>query len=96
MLLSRGLCPNGDIKLMMKLVTVQALDRVSVLEVATAEVRAEGAEHEARMDAVSRDLRALTKSYHKMRTDLADFQARVNFDNHDYGSDNGSWHFNFF
>ncbi|CAG9782611.1 unnamed protein product [Diatraea saccharalis] len=65
------------------------LDRLSVLEVATATARAEAAEHAARADVLARDLRALTKSYLKMRNELADFQARVNFDSHETGSDDG-------
>ncbi|XP_023950830.2 TNF receptor-associated factor 3 [Bicyclus anynana] len=66
-----------------------AIDRLAVLEVATADARAETAEQTMRMDKVSRDLRALTKSYHKMRSELADFQARVSLDNPDLGGDNG-------
>ncbi|KAJ0172471.1 hypothetical protein K1T71_011610 [Dendrolimus kikuchii] len=66
-----------------------SIDRLAVLEVATADARAEAAEHSSRMDIISRDLRALTKSYHKLRTELADFQSRVNFDNQETGSDNG-------
>ncbi|KAL0830197.1 hypothetical protein ABMA28_003652 [Loxostege sticticalis] len=65
------------------------IDRLSILEVATADARAEAADHASRMDVISRDLRALTKSYHKIRTELADFQARVNFENNETGSDNG-------
>ncbi|XP_013171438.1 PREDICTED: TNF receptor-associated factor 1 [Papilio xuthus] len=66
-----------------------ALDRVAVLEVATADARAEAAEHASRMDTISRDLRALTKSYHKIRTEIVDFQARINFSNPELGSDDG-------
>ncbi|XP_075981938.1 TNF-receptor-associated factor-like [Anticarsia gemmatalis] len=65
------------------------VDRVAVLEVATADVRAELSEHSTKVDAVLRDLRALTKSYHKLRSELADFQARVSFDRHEMGTDNG-------
>ncbi|CAH0591713.1 unnamed protein product [Chrysodeixis includens] len=65
------------------------IDRVAVLEVATADARAEVAEHSMKVDAVLRDLRALTKSYHKLRTELADFQTRVSFDRHEMGTDNG-------
>ncbi|CAH2055587.1 unnamed protein product, partial [Iphiclides podalirius] len=66
-----------------------ALDRVAVLEVATADARAEAAEHSARMDTISRDLRALTKSYHKIRSEIVDFQARISFSNPELGSDDG-------
>ncbi|XP_063831801.1 TNF receptor-associated factor 3 [Ostrinia nubilalis] len=65
------------------------IDRLSILEVSTADARAQAAEHASRMDVISRDLRALTKSYHKVRTELADFQARVNFENSETGSENG-------
>lgn len=65
------------------------VDRLAVLEVATADVRAEIAEHSAKVDAVLRDLRALTKSYHKLRTELADFQARVTFDRDAMGTNDG-------
>lgn len=67
----------------------QGVDRLGVLEVATADARAECAEVSARTDVVARDLRALLKSYHKLRTELADFQARTSFDSHETGSDNG-------
>lgn len=75
-----------------------SVDRVAILEVATADARAEAAEHSSRMELISRDLRALTKSYHKLRTELADFQARVNFDGQQTGSDNGHliWRINKF
>lgn len=63
---------------------------------ATADARAESAEQTSRMDLVSRDLRALTKSYHKLRTELADFQARVSFDRQELGSDNGKEFRSFF
>ncbi|NP_001243916.1 TRAF3 [Bombyx mori] len=66
-----------------------SIDRLAVLEVATADARAEAAEHAAKMDIVSRDLRALTKSYHKLRTELADFQAKISFNHHEMGSDDG-------
>ncbi|XP_045778218.1 TNF receptor-associated factor 3 [Maniola jurtina] len=66
-----------------------AIDRLAVLEVATADARAETAEQANRMDKVSRDLRALTKSYHKMRSELADFQTRVILDNPELAGDNG-------
>ncbi|XP_030023360.2 TNF receptor-associated factor 3 [Manduca sexta] len=66
-----------------------SIDRLAVLEVATADARAEASEQATRMDIVSRDLRALTKSYHKLRTELADFQTRVSFDHQDMGTDNG-------
>lgn len=66
-----------------------SIDRVAVLEVATAESRAELSEHSTRVDAVLRDLRALTKSYHKLRNELADFQARVTFDRSEMGTDDG-------
>ena len=56
---------------------------------ATADARAEAAEHGTRMDIVSRDLRALTKSYHKIRSELADFQARISLDSPEFGGDNG-------
>ncbi|KAJ2941104.1 hypothetical protein O0L34_g10338 [Tuta absoluta] len=65
------------------------IDRLAVLEVATADARAESAEQAARVDNIARDLRALTKSYSKIRSELADFQARVSFDNPELGSDNG-------
>lgn len=65
------------------------MDRLAVLEVATAEVRAESSELATRLDLISRDLRALLKSYHKMRSELADFQARVSLDNPHFGGDNG-------
>ncbi|CAH0664641.1 unnamed protein product [Chilo suppressalis] len=65
------------------------IDRISVLEVATADVRAEASEHAARMDVITRDLRALTKSYLKLRGELADFQARVSFQANEIGSDDG-------
>ncbi|XP_068623159.1 TNF receptor-associated factor 2 [Battus philenor] len=65
------------------------LDRVAVLEVANAETRAEAAENSARMDTISRDLRALTKSYHKIRGEIVDFQARINSTSPDLGSDDG-------
>lgn len=55
----------------------------------TADARAESADLSSRMDMVLRDLRALTKSYHKLRTELADFQSRVSFDRQELGSDNG-------
>ncbi|KOB78396.1 Uncharacterized protein OBRU01_02425 [Operophtera brumata] len=58
------------------------IDRLGVLEVATADARAECAEQSARTDVVARDLRALLKSYHKLRNELADFQARASFDRH--------------
>ncbi|CAG5057853.1 unnamed protein product [Parnassius apollo] len=66
-----------------------ALDRVAILEVATADVRAEAAEHSTRMDNISRDLRALIKSYHKIRSEIVDYQARINSINPELGSDNG-------
>uniref|UniRef100_A0A1E1WEW3 MATH domain-containing protein n=1 Tax=Pectinophora gossypiella TaxID=13191 RepID=A0A1E1WEW3_PECGO len=66
-----------------------ALDRLAVLEVATADARAESADQAARVDAMVRDLRALTRSYLKVRSELADFQARVSFDNPELGGDNG-------
>lgn len=69
----------------------QSIDRLAVLEVATADARAETAEQASRMDKVSRDLRALTKSYHKMRSELADFQAKISLDNPDFGGDNGKY-----
>ncbi|XP_026316407.1 TNF receptor-associated factor 3 [Hyposmocoma kahamanoa] len=65
------------------------IDRLAVLEVATADARAESEEQKARVENISRDLRALTKSYLKMRTELIDFQSRVNFENHETGSDTG-------
>nr|XP_049697549.1 TNF receptor-associated factor 1 isoform X1 [Helicoverpa armigera] len=65
------------------------IDRIAVLEVATADARAEVSEHSSKVDAVLRDLRALTKSYHKLRTELADFQARVSFDRTEMGTDDG-------
>ncbi|RVE43544.1 hypothetical protein evm_011802 [Chilo suppressalis] len=72
------------------------IDRISVLEVATADVRAEASEHAARMDVITRDLRALTKSYLKLRGELADFQARVSFQANEIGSDDeDSKHKNF-
>ncbi|XP_073954383.1 uncharacterized protein [Choristoneura fumiferana] len=64
-------------------------DRLAVLELATTEARAEAADHAARVDVVARDLRALTKSYSKMRSELADFQARVGFERAEFGSDDG-------
>lgn len=67
----------------------QAIDRLAVLEVATADSRADSEELKARMEMLSKDLRALTKSYLKMRSELADFQSRVSFDNPEAGSDNG-------
>lgn len=67
------------------------VDRVAVLEVATADVRAEISDHSTKVDAVLRDLRALTKSYHKLRNELADFQTRVAFDQTDMGTDNGNF-----
>lgn len=66
-----------------------AMDRVAVLEVATADARAELSEHSTKVDAVLRDLRALTKSYHKMRNELADFQSKVTFDRNELGSEDG-------
>ncbi|XP_072945507.1 uncharacterized protein Traf-like isoform X2 [Epargyreus clarus] len=66
-----------------------ALDRVAVLEVATADARAESSELATKMELVSRDLRALTKSYLKIRSELADFQTRVSFNHSELGSDNG-------
>ncbi|CAK1542444.1 unnamed protein product [Leptosia nina] len=68
-----------------------ALDRLAVLEVATADARAEAAEHSNKMDMISRDLRALTKSYNKLRTELADFQARMTLEHPESGSDNGQF-----
>ncbi|KAJ8728498.1 hypothetical protein PYW07_006194 [Mythimna separata] len=65
------------------------IDRVAVLEVATADARAELSEHSGKVDAVLRDLRALTKSYHKLRNELADFQARATFDRSEMGTDDG-------
>ncbi|KAH9638468.1 hypothetical protein HF086_016793 [Spodoptera exigua] len=65
------------------------IDRVAVLEVATADARAELSEHSTKVDAVLRDLRALTKSYHKMRNELADFQSKVTFDRNELGSEDG-------
>lgn len=70
----------------------QTIDRLAILEVATADARAESEEQKARVDNMSRDLRALTKSYLKMRTELADFQSRVNFDNQETGSDTGKFY----
>lgn len=52
-------------------------------------MRAEASEHAARVDMVARDLRALTKSYSKMRSELADFQARIGFERAEFGSDDG-------
>ncbi|KAF9813591.1 hypothetical protein SFRURICE_014969 [Spodoptera frugiperda] len=46
-------------------------------------------EHSTKVDAVLRDLRALTKSYHKMRNELADFQSKVTFDRNELGSEDG-------
>ncbi|XP_050682823.1 TNF receptor-associated factor 3 [Leptidea sinapis] len=66
-----------------------ALDRLAVLEVATADARAEASEQLSRMDLVARDLRALTKSYSKLRTELADFQSRVTLDHPESGSHDG-------
>lgn len=66
-----------------------ALDRLSILEVATADARAENSEHALRIDSLSRDLRALTKSYLKLRSELADFQSKVSFDNAELGGDDG-------
>ncbi|CAH0718887.1 unnamed protein product, partial [Brenthis ino] len=66
-----------------------AIDRLAVLEVATADARAEAAEQGTRMDIVSRDLRALTKSYHKIRSELADFQTRISLDSPEFGGDDG-------
>lgn len=71
----------------------QAIDRLAVLEVASADARAEASEQTAKMDLVSRDLRALTKSYHKLRNELIDFQSKVSLDNPELGGDNG--HYNF-
>ncbi|XP_031765005.1 TNF receptor-associated factor 3 isoform X2 [Galleria mellonella] len=68
-----------------------AIDRLAILEVATADARAEAAEHAAKMDIVLRDMRALTKSYHKLRSELADFQTRVSFDKYETSSDNGHY-----
>lgn len=65
------------------------VDRLAVLELATTEARAETAEHAARVDIVARDMRALTKSYLKLRSELADFQARVGFERAELGSDDG-------
>ncbi|CAH2088393.1 unnamed protein product [Euphydryas editha] len=75
-----------------------AIDRLAVLEVATADARAEAAEHSSRMELISRDLRALTKSYHKIRSELADFQRRVTLDSPEFGSDDGHliWRINNF
>ncbi|XP_045453559.1 TNF receptor-associated factor 3 [Melitaea cinxia] len=75
-----------------------AIDRLAVLEVATADVRAEAAEHASKMDLISRDLRALTKSYHKIRSELADFQTRVTLDSPEFGGDDGHliWRINNF
>ncbi|CAG4987358.1 unnamed protein product [Colias eurytheme] len=66
-----------------------AFDRLAVLEVATADARAEAAEHANKMDVISRDLRALTKSYNKLRSELADFQARMTLDHPENGTDDG-------
>ncbi|XP_060806484.1 TNF receptor-associated factor 3-like [Amyelois transitella] len=66
-----------------------ALDRLAILEVATADARAESQEHSAKMDIIMRDMRALTKSYHKLRSELADFQTRVSFERFETGSDDG-------
>ncbi|XP_053616519.1 TNF receptor-associated factor 1 [Plodia interpunctella] len=66
-----------------------ALDRLAILEVATADARAEAQEHSAKMDIIIRDMRALTKSYNKLRSELADFQSRVSFERFEAGSDNG-------
>ncbi|XP_032522992.2 TNF receptor-associated factor 1 isoform X1 [Danaus plexippus] len=66
-----------------------AIDRLAVLEVASADARAEASEQTAKMDLVSRDLRALTKSYHKLRNELIDFQSKVSLDNPELGGDNG-------
>ncbi|KAM3956337.1 TNF-receptor-associated factor-like [Aphomia sociella] len=68
-----------------------AIDRLAILEVATADARAEASEHAAKMDIVLRDMRALTKSYHKLRSELADFQTRVSFDKYETSSDNGHY-----
>ncbi|XP_047538913.1 TNF receptor-associated factor 3 [Vanessa atalanta] len=65
------------------------IDRLAVLEVATASARADASEHAARADMLARDLRALTKSYHKIRSELADFQTRVSLDSPEFGGDNG-------
>ncbi|XP_045504879.1 TNF receptor-associated factor 2 isoform X1 [Colias croceus] len=66
-----------------------AFDRLAILEVATADARAEAAEHTNKMDVISRDLRALTKSYNKLRSELADFQARMTLDHPENGTDDG-------
>lgn len=60
-----------------------------MLEVSTADARADSAQQAARADALSRDMRALLRSYHKLRNELADFQARTSFDNRELGSDDG-------
>ncbi|CAF4764126.1 unnamed protein product [Pieris macdunnoughi] len=68
-----------------------AFDRLAVLEVATADVRAEAAEHSNKMDIISRDLRALTKSYNKLRSELADFQTRMTLEHPESGSHTGQF-----
>lgn len=73
----------------LSIIQFQALDRLSVLEVATANARAENSEHALKIDTISKDLKALTKSYLKLRSELADFQAKVSFDNAELGGDNG-------
>lgn len=67
----------------------QALDRLAVLEVATADARAESAEQQSRLETLARDVRALTKSYLKIRGELNDFQARVSFDKAELGCEDG-------
>ncbi|GBP42584.1 TNF receptor-associated factor 5 [Eumeta japonica] len=66
-----------------------ALDRLAVVEVSSATVRAEVADMGARVEALARDLRALSKSYLKLRTELVDFQSKVSFDGAELGGDNG-------
>ncbi|XP_041969674.1 TNF receptor-associated factor 5 [Aricia agestis] len=65
------------------------VDRVSVLEVSVAQARAEAEEQAARAELLGRDLRALAKSYHKLRQELADFQHAATLDNPLYGGDDG-------
>ncbi|KAG7304671.1 hypothetical protein JYU34_010017 [Plutella xylostella] len=66
-----------------------ALDRLAVLEVATADARAESAEQQSRLETLARDVRALTKSYLKIRGELNDFQTRVSFDKAELGCEDG-------
>lgn len=61
-----------------------------MLEVSTADARAECLELTSKVDTLSRDLRALTKSYAKIRNELVDFQTRVTFGSQEIGSDDGN------